>query len=960
MESVNECASNCSVIADADGDGVDGIDCGGSDCDDTDPTRYPGASEICDAANVDEDCNAATFGLRDGDGDGFVDASCCNASETGGLMSCGDDCSDFRRDMHPGLAEVCDFLDNDCDGIVDDGATVAGFADLDHDLHGDPTVPISACPSTPGFSVVGDDCNDADPEVHRAQLEICDGKDNNCNGMIDESPAAVTWYADDDDDGFGIDASRTRVSCAPIPGFSLRPSDCDDTRRDRSPAARELCNGEDDDCDGVANFMIRPGNFEDDDGDGYADMVCGGNDCDDSNTNVHPGAPELCDGLDNDCNGVVDGGDAMAQWYLDLDGDGFGDPTMPAITSCDPQPARVSRGGDCDDASAAVHPGVADLCDGTDDDCDGAIDEDSVRFAYYSDVDGDGWGASASAIVFACVPPAGRSLRPGDCEDSRADTYPGAPELCDLVDNDCDGMVDEDAPVSWYPDVDRDGHGVPGGAVVTCSPPPGYAMVSDDCDDANGGNFPGNTETCNGRDDDCDGAADDGAAASCDAYPHTAPTTACTAGACVLACDVNYSDCNGTFVDGCEIDTRRSPTYCGSCINACGPADTCGLVTPSVCDASPVVSLDGGNGFVLAVRATGGVAAWGDAGANGQTALGSDTPVPQGTSLSGIVQVDASNEGHACALTTGGRVLCWGFNLNGQLGDGTSTSRSAPRVVTTLPNAVQISAGGIHTCAVLATGSVMCWGFNTSGQLGDGTFLNRSTPVLVPGITDAVEVYAGYRHTCVRRGTLGAYSVSCWGLNSSGDLGIGTSVGSLNTPQMTIGLPGNLAGFSHGSGHNATYVFTTDGLAYGWGSNTYDVLGLGAASSDPVTVPTQNPALTRVVEISLAADRGCARTRRVGAGFDVYCWGRQSVSMLWIDGTMGGHVFARGSVPVPRLAGGTSAISDAIAIHVGLERWCAARASGGVVCMGNDANGALGDGVVIANQLTPVPVVGLP
>ena len=302
--SCEELTDTCSVgCVDADGDGADDVACGGDDCDDADRDRYPGNVELCDEAGVDEDCDPSTLGDKDQDGDGYVDMVCCNGT------TCGADCDDTRATVSPESTEACNQLDDDCDGDVDEGVGLAGFVDADRDLHGDPDMPLVACAETVGFSTLGDDCDDSNVAVHGAQLEICDGIDNNCRNGVDEVLEIATWYVDADGDGFG-NPSETIDSCDVQTGYSLLPTDCDDTDPDVSPAAAELCNGRDEDCNGLADFVLGPNDFEDDDGDGVVDASCAPApdpaDCADGDTERFPGAVESCDGRDNDCDASVD------------------------------------------------------------------------------------------------------------------------------------------------------------------------------------------------------------------------------------------------------------------------------------------------------------------------------------------------------------------------------------------------------------------------------------------------------------------------------------------------------------------------------------------------------------------------------------------------------------------------------------------------------------------------------
>jgi hypothetical protein len=168
----------------------------------------------------------------------------------------------------------------------------------------------------------------------------------------------------------------------------------------------------------------------------------------------------------------------------------------------------VSNADDCDDADADTSPAAAEACDGLDNDCDGAVD-DGVTSVWYIDYDRDGHG-SAAYVAEACSAPAGYVASSDDCDDASASAYPGAPEVCDGNDDDCDGTADEpdavDAP-TWHADADADGHGSAASAVVACDAPAGHVASSDDCDDADADVYPDAPEACSaGADLDCDGA----------------------------------------------------------------------------------------------------------------------------------------------------------------------------------------------------------------------------------------------------------------------------------------------------------------------------------------------------------------------------------------------------------------------------------------------------------------------
>ncbi len=277
-----------------------------------------------------------------------------------------------------------------------------------------------ADPDGDGFmadDVADVDCAPLDRSIHPGAHEFCNGVDDDCDGVIDET--------------FDLDADTYLADETDCRALGVQ-TDCDDTDATVHPNAVETCDGTDEDCSG------RVDDTEDRDGDGFS--TC--DDCDDTDPFVSPDMPEACDGLDNDCSGAAD-----EPW--DDDGDGASD--------C---------GGDCDDTDPLRSPGLPESCDGVDNNCDDVVDEGF-------DADGDG--------VLTCR---------GDCDDDDPTVYIGAPEACDGVDNDCDATTVEDG------DLDADG----------------FTLCDGDCNDNAAAALPGNSEVCDGLDNDCNGATDELAA----------------------------------------------------------------------------------------------------------------------------------------------------------------------------------------------------------------------------------------------------------------------------------------------------------------------------------------------------------------------------------------------------------------------------------------------------------------
>ena len=220
--------------------------------------------------------------------------------------------------------------------------------------------------------------------------------------------------------------------------------------------------------------------FLDADGDGHGDpemlttacevpegYVENDDDCNDACPTCFEGSTEVCDELDQDCDGMVDEDLPLIVSYADLDGDTFGDPDT-EMFSCAIATGRVAQGDDCDDRSRLTNPDAAEVCNEIDDNCDGNIDE-GVLIRVYRDADGDGFGSEASD---QCAIAPGFTTQAGDCNDDRASIYPGAREECDRVDNDCDGDIDEGVETAYYADCDGDGYPLLGvTARRGCAPP---------------------------------------------------------------------------------------------------------------------------------------------------------------------------------------------------------------------------------------------------------------------------------------------------------------------------------------------------------------------------------------------------------------------------------------------------------------------------------------------------------
>lgn len=413
------------------------------------------------------------------------------------------DCDDQNANTYPGATEIGDGKDNDCDGNIDEGLNTT-----DDDLD--------------GYSEQTGDCDDADPSRSPGVSEIpYDGIDQDCSGLD------LT-----DVDGDGSDAELAGGD------------DCNDGDSSINPSSMETAyDGIDQDCTG--------GDLVDVDGDGVASTMVGGDDCNDQDSSISPNLPEICDGLDDNCDGVIDL-DAIdaSDWFADSDGDGYGDEDD-AMTSCQAPEGYIADNTDCNDANVDANPGAAEVCDGVDNDCDALVDE-GVTTTYYQDSDSDGYG-SASSPIQACSLPTGYATSSTDCNDGRSDVNPGKSEVCDGADNDCDAQVDEGVTTTYYQDSDSDGYGSASNPTQACSLPTGYATNSTDCNDTRNDVNPGKSEVCDGADNNCNTQIDEGVKstfyqdADSDGYGNAnVSTQACAAPAGYVP---DKTDCNDRNAD---------------------------------------------------------------------------------------------------------------------------------------------------------------------------------------------------------------------------------------------------------------------------------------------------------------------------------------------------------------------------------------------------------------------------
>lgn len=434
--------------------------------------------------------------VTDNDGDGFADDV---------------DCNDNDASIFPGALEICDGMDNDCDGEVDEDFAVTiecpnelaiecgdpnntttivnwlGQANA-NEANGNPLQIVNDF----SFILFNELCSQA-VTINFLASSNC-GVSSSCTSTIKMDDTLPPALVGSTSVAFPCDNMGNATSIGDYLQTDMRNnftdqcgngvsygSNYDGTAFSSCTEVKEVTVTPSDSCGNIGSPVIFQFSlttpFTDNDGDGFTNET----DCNDANVDVYPGAPEICDGLDNNCNGTIDEGVTLLPFYYDNDQDGYGDDNN-VVMACQLPSGLTATGGDCNDTDNTIYPGAEEICDALDNNCDGIVDEGLTLTTYYIDADLDGYGNDSLAIE-ACVQPFETSDEGGDCDDTNFDINPGAMETpYNGVDDDCD-------PATLDDDLDGDGF-----------------ALAEDCDDNNAAINPDAEEIPNnGIDEDCDG-----------------------------------------------------------------------------------------------------------------------------------------------------------------------------------------------------------------------------------------------------------------------------------------------------------------------------------------------------------------------------------------------------------------------------------------------------------------------
>jgi len=391
-----------------------------------------------------------------------------------------------------------------------------------------------------------------------------------------------------------------------------------------------------------------------------------------------------------------------------------------------------------------------------------------------------------------------------------------------------------------------------------------------------------------------------------------------------------------------------------STMPACAASES--VVVPPPVDAA-FASVSAGLLHTCGVTATNSVYCWGW-NRDGEIGDGSHADRVYAMRVSDVLTFGSvrAGGGHSCAVTTAGVPYCWGLNLTGQLGDGSTASRSIPTAVTGGLLLAAVSSGGTFTCGIAAADSTAyCWGWGGYGQLGSpptetcatGTGIEpcSRTPIAVSGSMRFIAVSTGSRHTCAVAADSTAY---CWGRNDAGQLGNGTTADAAAPVAVSgvIKFTAITVGFAHSCG------LTKAGDAYCWGDNAWGQIGDPTRALSPLPVAV----VGGVVFVSLSA--GAQHTCGIEAGNVAWCWGANVSSELGAESTetcmTQSFVGACSRQPLAVTTNQTF-----LSISGGAHHTCAVNTGGRAYCWGNNSNGQLGTGNTSGSDV-PIPVANQP